>query len=141
MILICPNCNKKTKIADENMNSKLRCGHCKEIFKGTHSVKEIDDSNFSVIKNSKLSLIVFYSDSCPHCIGVKKSLLELSKEYGEKIILAQLNTSFYQREAMNLGIRGVPNIFIFRNGTQVENIPGAIPKFQLENIIKRELKA
>jgi thioredoxin 1 len=40
---------------------------------------------------------------------------------------------------MQYGIRGIPTLILFKNGQILDQVVGAVPKNQIENLIKKAL--
>ncbi len=131
----CEKCGKKNKISRENISKKLKCGHCNHIFLGSNGVVEVEDNNYKDFVRENNKIIVFYSNTCPYCVGVKNAIKELAIEF-PNIIFGQINSSYNQHSAQSLGIRGVPSIYLYKNGAIAETIPGAIDISQFKSIIK-----
>ncbi len=134
-LIRCDKCGKKNKINKDNISKKLKCGHCSHIFVGSNGVVEVEDGNYNDFVKESNKIVVFYSNTCPYCIGVKGAIRELAIEFGD-ITFGQINSSYNQLSAQTLGIRGVPTIYLYKNGTIAETIPGAIDINQFRNIIK-----
>ena len=57
--------------------------------------------------------------------------------YGEKILHVKVNTEANPEIGQQYNIRSIPTLAIFKNGTEVERISGALPPAQLEQLISR----
>jgi len=64
------------------------------------------------------------------------ALEELSEEYEGKIKIAKVNVDDNPNSPMTLGVRGIPALFMFKDGEVVSNKTGAAPKSALEDWIK-----
>ncbi|MBT5680019.1 MAG: thiol reductase thioredoxin, partial [Marinovum sp.] len=63
------------------------------------------------------------------------ALEELAAEYGDKIKIAKVDVDSNPDTAAALGIRGIPALFIFKDGEVVSNRAGAAPKAALQSWI------
>lgn len=133
-LIRCSRCGKKNNVSEENLEKKLKCGHCKEVFSGNESVLELSDNNFEKIINQGNNILVLYSDTCPYCVGVKNSFRTLSNQF-KNVKFSQINSGYNPKAVGKFQIRGVPSIFLIKNGKIMENIPGAVDESQLRNII------
>ena len=61
--------------------------------------------------------------------------IHLKNEYGEKIKIAKINVDENPDSPGKLGVRGIPALFIFKNGQMVSSKIGAAPKADLKNWI------
>ena len=53
---------------------------------------------------------------------------ELSNEYNGKVKVAKLDVDSNPQTATNYGIRGIPTLLMFKDGSAVDQIVGAVPK-------------
>ena len=60
---------------------------------------------------------------------------ELAEEYGDKVKIAKLNVDENSNIPAQMGIRGIPALFLFKNGEVVANKTGAAPKAALKSWI------
>jgi thioredoxin 1 len=96
-------------------------------------VKNVTDANFEteVLKNSKTVLVDFWAEWCGPCLKVAPILEEISDEHGEKLEIVKLNVDENPVTPGNLGIIGIPAMFVYQNGEIVKQITGAKPKAAL----------
>jgi thioredoxin-like negative regulator of GroEL len=52
-----------------------------------------------------------------------------------RALVAKLNTDQAQRTAMRFGIRGIPTVIVFRNGTEGERRSGVMGVADLERML------
>ena len=91
-----------------------------------------DDSFASEVLNSELPVLVdFWAEWCGPCKMVSPIVEELSKEYNAKVKVAKLDVDSNPQTATNYGIRGIPTLLMFKDGSAVDQIVGAVPKTQI----------
>lgn len=86
------------------------------------------------------AIIDFYADWCGPCKALAPVLEELSKEYAGKINIYKVDTEAEQDLSGAFGIRSIPSLLFCPVGEKPQMAQGALPKFQLEEIIKDVLK-
>lgn len=84
-------------------------------------------------------IIDFYADWCKPCKVVGPILEELSEEYKDTLNIYKVNTEDQRELAMTFGIRSIPSILFCPKDNQPQMVNGALPKEQLEEIIKEVL--
>ena len=101
------------------------------------ATKAITDESFDsdVIKSNKPTVVDFWAEWCGPCKQIGPALEELSTEYGEKIKIAKINVDENPNSPSRLGVRGIPALFIFKNGEMVSSKIGAAPKAILKDWI------
>jgi thioredoxin 1 len=64
---------------------------------------------------------------------------ELAKAYNGRALLGKVNVDENSQVASRYGIMSIPHFLIFKNGTLVEKIVGAVGRDPLENALKKHL--
>ena len=102
------------------------------------ATKAISDGSFEadVIGADVPVLVDFWAEWCGPCKMIGPALEELSEEYAGKIKIAKVNVDDNPNSPMTLGVRGIPALFMFKDGKVVSNKTGAAPKSVLEDWIK-----
>ena len=101
--------------------------------------------NYEVNKEWKFEgdlpcIIDFYADWCGPCKMVAPILEELSEDYKGKVNIYKVDTEAEQELAAAFGIRSIPSILFVPKNAQPQMAQGALPKHQLEQIIKDVLE-
>lgn len=101
----------------------------------------VTDETFQkeVLQADLPTVVDFWASWCGPCRMVSPIFEELSKEYAGKIKFAKVNVDENPRTPAAYGVRGIPTIMMFRGGKVVDQIVGAVPKSQLENMLKKVL--
>jgi thioredoxin 1 len=101
----------------------------------------VTDANFQqeVLEASQPTFVDFWASWCGPCKMVGPIFEELSKEYSGKIKFAKVNVDENPKTPANYGIRGIPTLILFKEGKVVDQLVGAVPKSQMEDIVKKVL--
>ncbi|MBU0528856.1 thioredoxin [bacterium] len=99
------------------------------------NVLEITDQNFKsdVLQSETPVVIDFWAEWCGPCKTIAPVIDELADEYLGKVKFGKVNVDFNQKTAMKYGIRSIPNLLIFKDGSVVNQIIGSVPK---DSIVK-----
>lgn len=104
-------------------------------------VVHVTDHNFDeqVIKGKGLILVDFWAEWCGPCRMVGPILDELAAEYEGQVTIAKLNVDENRQSSARFGIRSIPTILFFKDGAQVEQIIGALPKSAIKAKVQQHL--
>ena len=90
-------------------------------------------------KGDKPAIIDFYASWCGPCKMLAPVLEELAKEYEGQIYIYKVDTEAEEELSRAFGIRSIPTmLFVPMNG-QPMMTQGALPKAELDKIIKERL--
>ena len=100
-------------------------------------VQEITDADFekSVLESAIPVLVDFWAPWCGPCKSIAPVLDEIATEFGGKLKVVKINVDDNPHTSTKYGIRGIPNLVIFKGGEVVEQLIGAVPKEQLTGAI------
>ena len=96
------------------------------------------DATFdAIVKESDLPVVVdFWAEWCGPCKQIGPSLEELSTEMEGKIKVVKVDVDSNPTAAAALGVRGIPALFLFKDGQVISNKTGAAPKAALKSWIE-----
>jgi thioredoxin 1 len=105
------------------------------------NIPSVGDSAFEndVLKANKPTLVDFWAAWCAPCRAIAPVVEELSSQYGDRVQFRKLNIDDNPSTPMQYGIRGIPTLILFKNGQILDQVVGAVPKNQIENLIKKAL--
>ena len=105
------------------------------------ATKTITDNSFhdDVIAATGPVLVDFWAEWCGPCKMIGPALEEISDELGGKVTIAKLNIDENPDAPGRYGVRGIPTMILFKDGSPVATKVGAAPKSQLKGWIEGEL--
>lgn len=101
----------------------------------------VTDATFEeeVLKSDVPVVVDFWAEWCGPCKMIGPALEELATEYGDKVKIAKVNVDENPNSPAQLGVRGIPALFMFKGGQPISNKVGAAPKAALQSWIDESI--
>ena len=92
-----------------------------------------------VLKSDKPVLLDFWAEWCGPCKMIAPILDELAGDYADRLQIAKLNIDENPQTPPKFGIRGIPTLILFKNGTVEAQKVGAVSRSQLAAFLDSHL--
>ena len=105
------------------------------------NVLEISDQTFDqeVINSATPVLIDFWAPWCGPCKAIAPVVEEVAGTYAGRLKVVKMNVDDNPQTPSRYGVRGIPNLILFKRGQVADQIVGAVPKAHLVRAIDSAL--
>lgn len=98
-----------------------------------------DTFDATVIKSDIPVLVDFWAPWCGPCQAIGPILEELAEEFAGRAAIVKIDVDSEPKIAHAMGIRSIPTLVLFKDGSQIETIIGLKSKEELKALINKAI--
>jgi thioredoxin 1 len=109
----------------------------KEINIMTEGILDVSDDTFDkdVLQSDKPVIVDFWAPWCGPCKAIAPVMEELAGSFGNQVKFTKCNVDDNPITPGKYGIKAIPTLIFFKNGTVADQITGMVAKSKLEETI------
>ena len=102
-------------------------------------ISELNEEVYDDFVSQGIVLVDIWAPWCGPCKTISPIIDELSAEYLGKIKVGKIEADSNRDKIMELGVRNIPTILIYKDGEIVERSTGSATKDKLKDLIDPQL--
>ena len=92
-------------------------------------------ANFKdVIDSAEHVLVDFHDTWCGPCQTLAPILEQVKNDVGDSLRIVKVDVDKNQQLAAQMGVRGVPSLFFYKNGELIKSASGVLAKHEIKNV-------
>ena len=140
VIISCPTCGKRNRLAFARLGETLRCGQCKQELRAPADPIEIPSAaDFDrLVAQSSLPIVVdYWAPWCGPCRMVAPEIKKVAERQAGRFLVVKVNTEALPDLGARFGIRSIPTLAVFMGGKEVARTAGARPAPDIEKFVEQ----
>jgi len=138
IVVTCPSCAQKNRLAYDRLADAVRCGKCKETLRppaeplDVSSAAEFDQ----LIAGAAVPVVVdYWAPWCGPCRMVAPEVAKVASRRAGRALVVKVNTDEVPELGDRFGIRSIPTLAVFAGGHEVTRFVGARPAEEIERLV------
>lgn len=126
--VICPSCSTANRIPADKEGKAGRCGNCHRALPPMYyQPQQLTERSFDAfIKEYHGPVLVeFWAPWCPHCRSYAPAVRKAAGLLAGSAAVVQIDSQDNPQLAARFGVRGIPVLFLFKDGRIAAQLEGA----------------
>lgn len=138
MIIVCPHCCRKNKVAQSEQLSIAKCGQCGQWLKPAEPIVLHDENFMQIVPHTEMPILVdFWADWCNPCKAMAPHFAKAAQLYPQ-VQFAKVDTEASPRLSEFFQIQSIPTLILFRQTTQIARLSGALTAAQIGQWLQQQ---
>jgi thioredoxin 2 len=144
LIVACPSCNRKNRLAFDRLGAEHRCGTCKTPIPAPAAPVDVPSAELfdALVGAASIPVVVdYWAEWCGPCRFVAPELEKVAQRNAGSLLVVKVNTDAVPELANRYTIRSIPTMAVFAGGRERARSTGARPAAAIEQFVQEALVA
>jgi thioredoxin 2 len=140
IVIACPSCDQKNRLAYGRLGDAVRCGKCKQPLRPPASPLDVSTAaEFdNLIAHASLPVVVdYWAPWCGPCRMVAPEIEKVALRRAGQAVVVKVNTDQIPELGERFGIRSIPTLAVFAGGREITRFSGARPAEDIERLLEQ----
>jgi thioredoxin 2 len=142
LIVACPDCGQKNRLAFARLQAPVRCGRCKRPLSMAPEPLEVaSTADFDrLVGEASVPIVVdYWAPWCGPCRVVAPELAKVASRAAGRWLVVKVNTDALPDLGERFGIRSIPTMAVFVGGREAARTSGARPATEIEAFVRQAI--
>lgn len=142
LIVACPVCSQKNRLAYARLQAPVRCGRCKRPLPPPEvplDVASTADFDLLVGQAGVPIIVDYWAPWCGPCRMVAPELAKVAVRAAGRWLVVKVNTDALTDLGARFGIRSIPTMAVFVGGREAARTSGARPAADIEAFVRQAI--
>lgn len=136
----CPHCFSTNRLPGDRLGDGPKCGSCKNPLFAGRPVELTSANAAAVLGNNDIPVLIdCWAPWCGPCQSFAPVFESAAQRLEPYVRLAKLNTEAEPLVGESWAIRSIPTLLLFKNGSEINRVSGALPLPQLMQWVYQSL--
>ena len=135
VVVSCVFCSTANRVDLARLAAGPKCGNCGRPIRLDRPVPVTDADFERTIAGTSVSVVVdFHADWCGPCKTMAPVLDDFAQRHTGEVLVLKMDTDANPATAARLGIRGIPTLIVFQQGSERHRHVGLAPLGEVERL-------